>query len=268
MNPRLALRGALFLLGISLAACGGSGDGGITAPPPPPPPPPTAANGDISLLFFGNSHTSANGLPEMVGAMVRAARPGRTVTVVEAPNWMFLEERATDAASLALLRSRNWSFVVLQAQKYSSSGQFEYPITGAVLMVRMARGQQATPILFPEWPRLGIPETQRIYDLHLSIARTEPACVPAIPQAFDVALSRHPTLVLHADDGNHSSPAGAFLAALMIANTMTQAPATSLPFIPDIAVDARTQALLRADAADSAAAFPPRVWCPGDPPLP
>ena len=42
------------------------------------------------------------------------------------------------------------------------------------------------------------------------------ACVAPIGQAWDLSLARHPSLILHASDGNHSAPAGAFLAALLI----------------------------------------------------
>lgn len=264
MISPVRLRTALLILASFLAGCGSGGDGGASVAPPPPPPVAPAAG--ISVLFMGNSHTSAHSLPQMVAAMVRAARPGRSVTAIEADNWMFLEERAADAASLQLLRSRQWTFVVLQAQKYSSSGLFDYPITGAVSLVRLARAQQATPILFPEWPRFGIPETQRIFDLHTSIARVEPACVPPIPQAWDAALAR--SLQLHAADGNHSAPAGAFLAALVIATTMTGTPPSQLPFLPDLPVDAGTQALLRGVAAETMLAYAPRLYCPQDPPLP
>jgi len=250
-----------FVLAAWLCGCGGGG--GDAAPLAALPAVPVA--GEISLLFMGNSHTSSNSLPQMVAAMVRAARPGSSVIAVEAPGWMFLDERATDAASLALLRSRPWTFVVLQAQKYSSSGTVDYPIDGAVQLVRMARAQGATPIMFPEWPRLGIPESQRIFDLHVSIARAEPACVPPIPQAFDLALASHPDLQLHASDGNHSAPAGAFLAALVIATTMTGTPPVQLAEFP---VDAGTQAVLRAAAADTLARWPARQYCPLDPPLP
>jgi hypothetical protein len=92
--------------------------------------------------------------------------------------------------------------VVLQAQEYSSSGLFEYPIDGAVALVRESRALGALPIMFPEWARRGVPETQRIYDLHLSIARAAPACVPPIPQAWDLSIARNPDIELHADDGN------------------------------------------------------------------
>jgi len=214
---------------------------------------------------MGNSHTSVNDLPGMVEAMVRAARPGKTVAHVEAPGWMFLQERAQDPATLQLLRERNWSYVVLQAQEYSSSGLFVYPTDGAELLVRMARTAKAVPILFPEWPRRGIAETQRIYDLHVSIARREPACVAPIGQAWDLALARYPDLVLHASDGNHSAPAGAFLAALVIAATITGVAPDTLPFLPQFGVEADVQSRLRGVAAETVLIAPPRQWCPSDP---
>jgi len=217
---------------------------------------------------MGNSHTSNNGLPKMVEAMVAAARPGKSVAAVEAPGWMFLSERANDAASLDLLRHGTWASVVLQAQEYSTSGLFSYPTDGAEALVRMTTQAHAVPVLFPEWPRRGIDESQRIYDLHVSIARDTPACVAPIPQAFDRAVARYPDIDLYAADGNHSSPAGAFLAALVIANTMTGYSPTQLPAFAQFGIDNATQERLRGIAAETVAATPPRQWCAGAPLLP
>ena len=247
---------------LALASCGGGGGSGTTAPPPPPA---GAAPADITLLFMGNSHTAAHGLPQTVAALVRAARPARTVHVEVAPDWGFLEDHASNPRTLELLDRRRWSFVVLQAQKYSTSGQFSYPIEPAIDLARRARAAGAVPVLFPEWPRRGIPETQRIYDLHVSIAQREPACVAPVGQAWDLALARHPGLVLHDADGNHSAAPGAFLAAVVIATTMTGAPPDSLPAVSAAGVDAETQSRLRAVAAETVALHPPRQWCPGDP---
>jgi hypothetical protein len=259
---------SLLLAGlIAIAACGGGGGSSPTTSPPPPPPP-GAGLADITLLFMGNSHTAFHDLPGTVAALVRAARPGRTVYAEQAPGWMFLDERATDPATLELMDRRRWTFVVLQAQKYSTSGLFTYPIDGAVDLARRARSTGAVPILFPEWPRRGVDETQRIYELHVSIAQREPACVAPVGQAWDWALAQHPTLVLHDADGNHSAPPGAFLAALVIASTMTGTPPDRFAFLPQLAVDADTQARLRAAAADTVAHQPPRQWCPADPQLP
>ena len=259
----------LFAALIVLAACGGgsesnSGAPAGSAPPGSTPPSPTVA--DITVLMMGNSHTVVNRLPEMLAAMVRAARPGKSVAVVVAPGLQFLEERLQDSVSVNLLRSQSWSVVILQAQKYSSSGLFTYSTAEAVEWIRLARKSNALPIMFPEWPRLGVPETQRIFDLHVSIAKTEPACVAPIGQAWDLSLTRYPLLVLHDADGNHSSPAGAFLAALVLYATVTGLSSTDLPFLPEFPIDAPTQASLRMSAAQTVQSVPPRQWCPGDPP--
>ena len=246
-----------------VAACGGGGGGGSSAPPPT-----FTGMGDINLLFMGNSHTLNNDVPEMVGEMVRAARPGKVVANVTAPGSLFLGERATDQPTLTLMRARHWDFIVLQAQEYSTSGQFMYPTDGAEALVRLANELNAVPILFPEWPRFGIDESQRIYALHVSIAQKQPACVAPIPQAFDLARVRTPDIGLHSPDGNHSSPAGAFLASLVIANTMTLLPPDRLPYLPAIPVNAATQEHLRAVAAESLGANPSRLLCPAAPLLP
>lgn len=251
----------VFLLVVGCAACGG---GSASAPAPDPGSPGVA---DFTLLFMGNSHTSFHDVPGKVAALVRAARPGRSVHAQEAPGWMFLEERANDPATLELLERRRWSFVVLQAQKYSTSGLFSYPVDGAIELARKSRTAGAVPILFPEWPRRDVNETQRIYDLHVSIAQREPACVAPIGQAWDLALARHPGLALHDPDGNHSAPAGAVLTALVIAATMTGDSPAGFAHLPQAGVDADTQALLRAVAAETVVAHAPRQWCPGDPPL-
>lgn len=260
ISMRLLVVAPLFL-----SACGGGSDdsGQSAAPPAPPLPPPV--NADIGMLFMGNSHTIVNNVDGMVTEMVRAVRPNRSVASLVAPGLMFLDERLRDVGSVNLLTRQSWSFVILQAQKYSTSGQFEYSTAAAEEFIRMSRRSNAVPIMFPEWPLRGVNETMRIYDLHVSIAQRETACVAPIGQAWDLALARHPSLVLHAPDGNHSSPAGAFLAALILFSTITGLSPADLPPMPQITVDVDTQALLRAIAAETVQTWSPRMWCPGDP---
>jgi hypothetical protein len=260
----MSIRGVFAMFALLLSACGGgSGDsqpaGAATTSPPPP-----AVIADITLLFMGNSHTAANQLTKMVADMVRVARPGMTVASVEAPGYMFLEDRVRDAPSVDLLRRQTWSFVILQAQKYSTSGRFEYSTAEAVQLIRMSREQRAVPVMFPEWPRRDIDETQRIYDLHVSIAQAEPACVAPIGQAWDLALTRDPTLTLHDSDGNHSAPAGAFLTALVLYATITGRSPLDVPPMPQFPIDVSLQATLRGIAAETVATTPPRMWCSAD----
>ncbi|MEQ1517137.1 MAG: hypothetical protein ABL931_11690 [Usitatibacteraceae bacterium] len=253
------------LIAISLPlfvmACGGAG-GQMNTPASPQPAAPTAA--EISILFMGNSHTSVNNIPGMVTAMIRVAKPGKTVAGVEAPGSMHLDVRADDAATLALLQSQRWNYVVLQAQNYSLSGEALYPTTGAEKLVRLSRHSGALPVLFAEWPRVGIDETQIIYGKYVSIAMKEPACVAPIPQAFDLARARFPSMTLHAADGNHSAPAGAFLASLVLFSAITGASVVDLPNIPGFNVDVEAQLRLKGIASEVLQSVPPRLWCPAD----
>lgn len=257
MKTRALARIAMLLVAACIASCGGGGQSAATVPPPPNP----AA---LSVLMFGNSHTSANNLPAMLNAMLAAGRPGKTFSVVVAPTWMTLEERLKDPASMTLLSRQKWNAVVFQAQQYSMSGNFFYSIVEAVELVRLTRVAGTVPLMFPEWPRKGIDEALRIFDLHVSIARLQPACVAPIPQAFDRAALQYPSLVLHDADGNHSSPAGAFLASLILYATLTGLSPLDLPMLPAFPVDAATQAILRAVANAQVLATAPRLWCPND----
>lgn len=241
-----------------LTACGGGSPGGETALEPQP-----VSAAAISVLMMGNSHTRANQLPKQLEDLLRAGSPGKTVTVVVAPGSMFLDERLADRQSMDLLRSRQWTAVVLQAQKYSSSGLYSYSTVEAQTLVRETRAVKALPVLFPEWPRSGVPETETIYALHVSIARQQPACVAPVGQAWDLAQARMPTLGLHASDGNHSNTAGANLAALMLYATITGKSPLGLPAINN-GIDAVVQEQLGKVAADTALAVAPRQHCPAD----
>ena len=231
--------------------------------------PPAAASAALSVLMMGNSHTDLNALPQRLQALLQASLPGREVSITVAPEWMFLDERLSHAPSMGLLASRRWSVVVLQAQRYSSSGQFSYSTKEAQALVQRARAQGALPVLFPEWPRRGIDESARIQALHQSIAQAEPACLAPVATAFDLAQSRQAALVLHAADGNHASPAGADLAARVLAGTILGrlAPeAAAAPGLPDD-VEAPVRVLLQQAADDALRPWPARRFCPADPVL-
>ena len=215
----------------------------------------------LRVLFMGNSHTTVHDVPATVAAMVSAARPAVSVDVTTAPGHMFLSERLTDEPTLALMRQGHWDAVVFQAQKYSASGAYSYSTTEAQELVRRATARAALPVLFPEWPRRDIPEADRIFELHVSIARQTPACVAPVPQAFDESLKRSPSVSLHADDGNHSSQEGAFLAALVLFATITTDSPSTVPTL-DNGIDPATQAQLRVAATAAVRTAPPRRLCP------
>ena len=187
-----------------------------------------------------------------------------TVAVVVAPGSLFLDEHSRNASTMALLRGQSWNYVIFQAQKYSSSGAFSYSTAEAVNLVKLARQGGALPVLFPEWPRRDVPETERIFTLHVSIAQQAPACIAPIGQAWDIAVQRHPNLALYASDGNHSVAAGAQLAALMLYTTVSGKLPSTVPDIAFADVSPDIQRQLRLVADDAVKALSPRKYCPQD----
>jgi hypothetical protein len=210
------------------------------------------AKSDYDLLFIGNSHSSYNNLPDLVATLIKTGLPNKTTYVTNTSNWAFLADRIGDGVTQSILESRDWTHVFLQAQKYSTSGLYSYPTSGAEEWIRRVKVQGAAPILFPEWPRRGnYEEGLRVHELHLYIASQEPACVAPVGLAWDASIAEQPNLLLHAGDGNHSNLKGALLTAYVFYQVLTGKSASELPFVDSINVTESEQKILRDIAAET-----------------
>ena len=205
---------------------------------------------DYEILLIGNSHSSKNNLPGLLATLIEAGLPSKTVHVLVAPSWGFLDDHLKDKETRRLLEAKSWTHIVLQGQKYSSSGRYFYPTDAAEEWIRRAKLQGAIPIMFPEWPRRGnTEEGQRIHELHLQIVARESACVAPVGLAWELALRQHPSLELHARDGNHSSATGALLTAYVLYEVITGESASELPTVQSVNVNPETQTILRRELA-------------------
>ena len=166
--------------------------------------------------------------------------------------WAFLAERLNDNVTQKALDSRNWTHVVLQAQKYSTTGRYSYPTDAAEEWIRRIRDRGAEPILFPEWARREHPEeAMRIHQLHRGISSREFACVAPVGPAWEVMREAHPYITLHDRDGNHANRHGALLTAYVLYRSVTGESPAGLPNLELRGIPDETQAILR-DAASIA----------------
>lgn len=248
--------GLLFSL---LTACGSGGDtandqGGIVTPPPvviSPPPvdemlpiPDNRYVDQYQILLVGNSHVSSNNLSSVLSALLEQGTGKNTVATV-APGWAYLDERLSDGVTLAALQSQDWSHVIWQAQKYSTTGQYSYSTAASEYWVALSKQLSATPIMFPEHPQRGnAEEGMRVYLLHLGIAGREASCVAPIGPAWNNAVGMLPQTSFHTD-GNHASLAGTLLTALVFYEIISGESADELPYMPQIALAEQLQAQLR-----------------------
>jgi hypothetical protein len=206
---------------------------------------------DYEILLIGNSHSSRNNLPGVLAALIEAGPLSKSAHVRAAPNWGYLADHLQDRSTHRLLASQSWTHVILQGQKYSTSGRYSYPTEAAEEWIRRAKIQGAVPIMFPEWPRRGnTEEGQRIHELHLQIVAREPACVAPVGLTWEKVLRQYPSLEMYASDGNHSNPTGTLLTAYVLYEAITGKPATELPDLPSIKVSPETQLILRRGLAN------------------
>ncbi len=162
-------------------------------------------------------------MPRAVAQAAQRIQPGLKVLTSRASGSGFLGDHAKAVSTRNAIRRGEWDYVVLQAQKYSTSGRYTYPTDGAKQLTRIAKGVGARVIMFPEWRRKGqLQEGIRVHKLHQQIATANGSTVSPVGLAWDAALAANARLPLHARDGNHATAAGNYLTASVLYATITR----------------------------------------------
>ncbi len=176
---------------------------------------------DYRILFIGNSHTSTCQMPKMVQTMLNK-RQSKQKIYCEIRAGSFLVDHLRNQRTTDRIKQGKWDIVVLQAQKYSVSGQHDYPYDAALELTKMANAIGAKVIMYPEWGQRRnksaeelkncLSEAKRVHQLHETIVRESGATIAPVGLAWNAALESHPDWTLHSD-GNHANRAGAILTA-------------------------------------------------------
>ncbi len=208
---------------------------------------------DVSALFIGNSHTLFHDIPDLVARMIRFRHPGKKVYTYTI-GVSFLEEVARDPRAREEIDSRPWKFVILQAQKISMSGRYDYSKKEGIDFAQAAKARGATVFFYSEWGLKGVKgDGVRQEKIYQGMADAAGVRVARVGYAWDLALAKKPDLVLHASDGNHQSALGAFLTAALFYGLLTgESPATLAAF-PYPGTDEDVRKLLATVAAGSLA---------------
>ncbi len=208
-----------------------------------------------NLLFLGNSHTRNHSVPEMVKVMINAAIPSADVDYSIAPGIKFIDERLHDSRTRKLFDKKDFTHVMLQAQKYSQSRRKLYSTKEAERWVKMIHDKPAKAVMFPEWGQRGrLWEGEYVHNIYAGIAKKTSACIAPVGLAWDKALSTK-RIKMHASDGNHANQTGAFLAALVLFETITGISAEKVPELKAYDISSDTQQFLRESAAQTQELF-------------
>ena len=242
----------MLVVAIILAGCGGgsgSGDsstgqtgdpGGFARYTTSQPLVDNSGAGAYKVLVMGNSH--AAGLYSVLLDLLTLGQPGKSIDVQLSSSSGFRVDRVNDGFSEQDLEREPWTPVILQAQKYSTTGSLTYPTVAAEYWIRGSKEQGATPIMFPEHPRQGNTwEGKTLWDLHTGIAVRENTCVAPVGLVWDEVIFKAPSLLLHHPDGNHATATGALLTALVFYPIITGQPVESLPDLSAFGIDAAAE---------------------------
>ncbi|MCA9737768.1 MAG: SGNH/GDSL hydrolase family protein [Gemmatimonadota bacterium] len=198
---------AATVLAAALLACG------ATEVPSAPEP-----DADLALLFIGNSLTYANGLPEIVEALLADATGGTVVAQqVALPNYGLEDHWREGTASAAIARG-GWDWVVMQQGPSATEGRpslLEY----AHRFGLEATAVGARPALYMVWPsRVRSFDFDGVAESYAMAADSADGVLFPAGDAWRAAWRRNPQLALYDFDGFHPSVLGTWLAALTIAD--------------------------------------------------
>lgn len=214
--PRRRARWLLLAaLAVTPPACGS----GLTDPLPP---------GD-AVLFIGNSLTYYNAMPDIVKALADSSGEPLRVGMVAFADFA-LVDHWYEGTALEEIGLGGWRYVVLQQGPSAVSYNRDSLRLLTTAFAARITAVGARPALYSVWPssqnRADFPASMESY--RLAAADVDGLLLP-VAAAWLAAWNLDPTLQLYSSDGLHPTPAGSYLAALVIYARIFDRPPTGLP---------------------------------------
>ncbi len=127
-----------------------------------------------------------------------------------------LEDVANNSEVVGEVGSGRYNVVVLQGAMVSMSMSRTYSQAGGLKLAKLARLKKARVLLYVEWPRRGIDETEYTMNVYRGIARAADCEIVPVCYAWNAVLGKSPSPNLWQADGNRATPDGSFVAAACV----------------------------------------------------
>lgn len=217
-----------------LAACLTTGAAMLWAAMPlSPEPAPDDGQPTLRVLFIGNSLTAGNDLPGLVEALSRgdAGATRRIEAQAVLVGGADLGDQWDAGGVRRAIERGGWDFVVLQ-QGPSAAPESRARLLATVEpygpAIRAAAG--ARPAMYAVWPeKVRMAAFGRVSEPYRLAAEALDGLFLPAGDAWLAAWRRDPALPLYGADDFHPSPAGTYLAALVIYGGLTGRPVAGLP---------------------------------------
>ena len=178
----------------------------------------------MKILFVGNSHTYMNDMPRLVRDMVTEVTGDDCEAVMLAYSgrslkWHIGEEYFSERFNIL---HGGYDYCVLQEQAHPMTDE-ESTVRSAEKLIGLCRTAGTVPVIFETWAEKAMPEHQaEMTRRYRDRSEKTGALLAPIGEAWESVLNEHPGTELYWRDGEHASPAGDYLAALVITKTITE----------------------------------------------
>jgi hypothetical protein len=183
------------------------------------------------VLFLGNSYTYFNNLPGIFSELASAGQQCKVETRMVAPGGVRLKDLWERAEAREALNSQKWDYVVLQDQSTLGISYFldgNVRVTSDAVFAPYAEKwaadiveHGARPIFYLTWARQATPQDQaNLNYAYLRAAKKTGGTVAPVGMAWQEVRQQSPAIDLYYKDGSHPSPAGSYLAALVMYATI------------------------------------------------
>lgn len=186
----------------------------------------------LRILFFGNSYTYFNNLPQILAGLAASAKPPQAIeTEMVTVGGATLKSLWAGGKPQSALANGKWDYVVLQEQStlgltkmIDGVPQINDPkdFHASVRMIDAEiKKAGAKPLLYMTWARKDSPDKQPLLsDAYQSIGKELGDKVAPVGLAWQAVLQARPNFELHVADKSHPTPAGSYLAACVFYATI------------------------------------------------
>ncbi len=181
------------------------------------PPSSGRAADSIRVLFIGNSLTAYNDLPAIVAALAKAGgQPALDWKGVILPGTS-LEDQWRDGQARKAIGQGPWDYVVLQQGPSALDESRRSLLDYVGRFAREIRAVGARPAIYMVWPSSSrTSDFDDVSQSHRMAARQVDGLLFPVGEAWRAAWKRDSKIALYSKDGLHPTPAGSYLAALVM----------------------------------------------------
>lgn len=181
----------------------------------------TPKKDEVRILFIGNSLTYSNGMPKIFEKLSEAALKQKlTIEVLAEPNFG-LQDHWEKKQVVKLLEKKKWDFVIMQqGPSASAEGRKSLSDYGRKFLPVITKSG-AKPVFYMVWPSMARQnDFEGVISSYTSAAQETNGLLAPVGCVWRTVLSKKINLKLYSDDGFHPSPAGSYLAAVILVKTL------------------------------------------------